>query len=148
MSSVTGTPGNDTIAPWVVTGVVLCGPAGAPPGPGADRVEGGDGNDRLSGGWGRDELCGRLRNDSLTGGPGADLFVMTAGDGMDLATDFQPGVHRLQLDAALRGGGSRPRRWSRPSAASGAARWFRNSPAAKGWCWPASPTWPDWPRPC
>lgn len=44
-----------------------------------DAVEGGRGNDRLDGGAG---------NDVLTGGAGADTFVLRAGGGDDIVTDF------------------------------------------------------------
>ena len=45
----------------------------------ADAVEGGRGNDRLDGGSG---------NDVLSGGAGADTFILRAGGGDDIVTDF------------------------------------------------------------
>lgn len=45
----------------------------------ADVVEGGRGSDRLDGSAG---------NDVLTGGDGADVFVLRAGGGDDVVTDF------------------------------------------------------------
>lgn len=47
----------------------------------ADVVQGGRGNDWIEGGDG---------DDTLTGGEGADKFVLRAGDGHDVVTDFNP----------------------------------------------------------
>lgn len=86
---------------------------------GADRLAGGlgndvlfghDGNDWLAGGAGHDVLAGHGGSDTLNGGAGADLlfggagadsFVFMRGNGMDRVRDFQPGLDRLMIDAAL-----------------------------------------------
>lgn len=47
----------------------------------SDSVQGGRGNDRLDGGAG---------SDVLTGGAGADTFILRAGGGDDIVTDFDP----------------------------------------------------------
>ena len=89
-STVQGNGGNDTIT------------AGAGPdllfgGSGNDSIYGGGGDDRLSGdagddilfgGSGADRLAGGAGTDTLTGGAGRDVFVMDAGGGSDLVTDF------------------------------------------------------------
>jgi serralysin len=58
---------------------------------GNDRLFGGGGNDVLSGGAGNDLLDGGTGNDIMTGGGGDDTFVVRAGSGSDLVTDFQIG---------------------------------------------------------
>jgi Ca2+-binding RTX toxin-like protein len=58
---------------------------------GNDQLFGGGGNDVLSGGAGNDVLNGGTGNDTLTGGGGDDTFVLLAGSGSDLVTDFQIG---------------------------------------------------------
>jgi Ca2+-binding RTX toxin-like protein len=56
----------------------------------ADVVEGGRGNDFLDGGAG---------NDTLTGGDGADTFILRAGGGNDVVTDFNPAAgDRVMFD--------------------------------------------------
>lgn len=74
-------------------------------GAGHDTLLGGAGNDRAVGGTARDRIEGGTGDDTLTGGAQADLFIFRAGDGADQITDFQPGVDRIGLDAALWGGG-------------------------------------------
>jgi serralysin len=73
-------------------------------GTGNDRLEGNGGDDALLGGWGNDILVGGSGNDILTGGKGADLFLFdanapftTAALGVDLITDFRPGVDKIGL---------------------------------------------------
>ncbi|WP_376095391.1 Calx-beta domain-containing protein [Roseomonas sp. CCTCC AB2023176] len=82
--AITGTSGNDTITPSLVSS----GVTGGPPGTGADSISGfggqdslagGDGNDTLLGGDGNDTLDGGLGNDSLNGGLGEDRFSGSAG---------------------------------------------------------------------
>jgi Ca2+-binding RTX toxin-like protein len=57
-------------------------------GAGNDAVFGGQDQDRLFGDDGADTLSGDLGNDTLTGGSGADRFVIRAGGGADVVTDF------------------------------------------------------------
>ena len=52
---------------------------------------GNDGANRIVGGAGSQELFGGGGNDTLTGGAGADVFVMKAGNGNDIITDFEAG---------------------------------------------------------
>jgi Ca2+-binding RTX toxin-like protein len=70
-------------------------------GEGNDLLSGGAGDDALDGGAGRDLLLGGLGNDKLDGGgadgaidvlfggPGADTFIVTAGEN-DVFADFNP----------------------------------------------------------
>jgi len=70
----------------------------------ADLVRGGQGGDRLFGDAGDDRLWGDLGDDTLTGGAGADRFVITAGGGADVVTDFSfADGDRLSLDEGLHG---------------------------------------------
>ena len=62
---------------------------------------GGGGNDTLNGPKGDDYLIGALGNDLLCGGQGRDRFVLTAGSGPDLITDFTKGEDLLVLDRGL-----------------------------------------------
>jgi Ca2+-binding RTX toxin-like protein len=82
-------------------------------GVGNDLLQGGQDGDRLFGEDGADTLSGDLGDDTLTGGAGADRFVLSAGGGTDLVTDFdgaagdrirlQPGqAYSVAADAAGR----------------------------------------------
>ncbi len=53
----------------------------------------------LVGGAGSQTLDGGRGNDILTGGAGADVFLMQAGTGWDLITDFENGVDRVAIGA-------------------------------------------------
>lgn len=66
---------------------------------GDDVLHGGQGGDLLLGGAGADLLSGDRGADTLWGGEGGDLFVATAGDAVDVISDFAPGLDRLQLSA-------------------------------------------------
>ncbi|MGC9371553.1 MAG: hypothetical protein ACP5DX_18635, partial [Paracoccaceae bacterium] len=68
---------------------------------GNDLIFGRLGNDLLFGGPQSDTLHGGGGNDTLTGGGAADSFVFADGAGMDMVTDFAPGIDSLRLDAAL-----------------------------------------------
>jgi Ca2+-binding RTX toxin-like protein len=68
---------------------------------GRDKLCGFEGNDTLYGGKGDDYLIGGLGNDLLSGGIGRDRFVLTAGEGSDLITDFTKGEDLLVLDRGL-----------------------------------------------
>ena len=65
-----------------------------------DKLVGGAGNDSLVGGSGDDTLDGGLGNDILTGN-GNDSFVLRAGDGADIITDYVIGSDRLLLADGL-----------------------------------------------
>ena len=68
---------------------------------GSDKLCGEEGNDTLNGGKGDDYLIGGLGNDILNGGIGRDRFVLTAGSGSDLITDFTKGEDLLVLGSGL-----------------------------------------------
>ena len=68
---------------------------------GSVTLTGGDGGDRLTGNSGNDLLDGRLGNDTLTGGAGTDVFVLEAGAGTDIVTDFKLGTDSLSLGSGL-----------------------------------------------
>ncbi|MEO1686093.1 MAG: alkaline phosphatase, partial [Cyanobacteria bacterium J06631_12] len=84
-------------------------------GAGSDRIGGKGGNDMLYGGadddriWGDDGddlIYGGLGNDTLTGddasgGAGADVFVLAAGEGTDTITDFEVGTDFIGLAGGL-----------------------------------------------
>jgi Ca2+-binding RTX toxin-like protein len=46
-------------------------------------------------------LYGDTGNDTLTGGAGADKFILTAGKGSDIITDFEDGIDSLVLGGGL-----------------------------------------------
>ncbi|NNE88969.1 MAG: hypothetical protein HKN27_12910 [Silicimonas sp.] len=64
-----------------------------------DQVIGSDVGESLSGGGGDDILLDGAGIDSLTGGPGEDLFVLAADGQLDVITDFERGVDKLDLSA-------------------------------------------------
>ncbi|MCC7272300.1 MAG: hypothetical protein IT561_06495 [Alphaproteobacteria bacterium] len=75
-------------------------------GTGADTLRGGQGADRIVGSGGTDVLAGDAGADTLTGGAAggagdgaADLFVATADGEMDVVTDFEVGIDRVQIEA-------------------------------------------------
>ncbi|NER33337.1 MAG: DUF4347 domain-containing protein [Oscillatoria sp. SIO1A7] len=70
-------------------------------GNGNDLLYGGKENDTLNGGDGSDTLSGDLGNDILTGGNGSDRFVLKAGGGSDILTDFEDGQDFLALADGL-----------------------------------------------
>jgi Ca2+-binding RTX toxin-like protein len=55
---------------------------------GKDRLDGGAGDDQLVGGSGKDRLTGGSGNDILEGGADRDVFVIRAGNGHDVISDF------------------------------------------------------------
>ncbi len=59
-------------------------------GGGQDLLDGGIDDDLLNGGNANDTLIGGLGNDTLTGAGGIDTFVLEAGGGSDIITDFNP----------------------------------------------------------
>jgi Ca2+-binding RTX toxin-like protein len=61
-----------------------------------DQIYGFSGNDALTGGWTANRFYGGDGFDTLTGGLGADtFFFLTAQEGGDLITDFNPGEDRI-----------------------------------------------------
>ena len=56
----------------------------------ADSLAGSTASDAVQGGRGNDRLDGGAGNDILTGGAGADTFILRAGGGDDIVTDFDP----------------------------------------------------------
>ena len=66
-------------------------------GEGDDAIWGDDGDDVLRGGLGNDTLTG----DNFSGGSGADIFILAAGEGMDMIMDFEVGVDLIGLADGL-----------------------------------------------
>ena len=65
----------------------------------ADSLAGTASSDTVEGGRGNDWLDGSSGNDTLTGGDGADKFVLRAGGGHDVVTDFNPAAgDRVMFD--------------------------------------------------
>jgi len=68
---------------------------------GSDKLCDFEGNDTLYGPKGDDYLIGGLNNDILSGDMGGDSFVLTAGSGLDVITDFTKGEDLLVLASGL-----------------------------------------------
>ena len=66
-------------------------------GEGDDAIWGDDGDDLLRGGLGNDTLTG----DNFSGGSGADIFILAAGEGMDMIMDFEVGIDLIGLADGL-----------------------------------------------
>jgi Ca2+-binding RTX toxin-like protein len=64
---------------------------------GDDTLEGAGGDDTISGAGGADVILGDTGNDTMSGGGGADRFLVSAGDGADLITDFDVQQDRLEI---------------------------------------------------
>ena len=64
-----------------------------------DLLVGQDGNETISGGDGADILADGPGRDTLSGGAGADIHVLCADDEIDVITDFQIGIDRIDLTA-------------------------------------------------
>jgi Ca2+-binding RTX toxin-like protein len=73
----------------------LCG------GDGNDTLYGGKGDDTVTGGSGDDWLMGDFGNDTLQGGSGRDRFLLAAGQGSDVITDFKKDEDALILTGGL-----------------------------------------------
>jgi len=67
----------------------------------SDKLCDSEGNDTLNRGKGDDCLIGGLGNDLLSDGMGRDSFVLTAGSGPDLITDFTKCEDLLVLAGGL-----------------------------------------------
>ncbi|NER27259.1 MAG: DUF4465 domain-containing protein [Symploca sp. SIO1C4] len=70
-------------------------------GKGDDSLFGEQGDDVLRGGRGDDLLVGGAGIDSLRGGKGDDIFVVAAGAGSDVISDFSDGVDLIGLSGGL-----------------------------------------------
>ncbi|MDQ2067265.1 calcium-binding protein [Xinfangfangia sp. CPCC 101601] len=66
---------------------------------GDDLLSGGDGADLLNGGAGDDVLIDGPGADTMTGGGGADIFVLSTDGQLNIITDFQPGIDRIDFSA-------------------------------------------------
>ncbi|WP_165978758.1 M10 family metallopeptidase C-terminal domain-containing protein [Antarcticimicrobium luteum] len=73
-------------------------------GTGADLLFGGAGDDTIRGGKGDDRIEGGAGVDTLTGGRGADTFVLDKDGDVDIITDFEFGVDRIEVRSDLAGG--------------------------------------------
>lgn len=62
---------------------------------GDDIVDGGEGSDTIFAGDGNDRITGGTGNNILRGDAGADVFVLTYGDGFDWIDDYTPGIDQL-----------------------------------------------------
>ncbi len=73
---------------------------------GNDILDGGLDNDELFGGLGNDTLNGGFGDDILWGNGGANIFVINSpNSGLDFIRDFDSSQDKLQISAALFGGG-------------------------------------------
>ena len=90
-TTVTGSPGNDTIDCGGTTeGKTITGMGGNDTITGtdyADTISGGDGNDTITGGTGDDALDGGLGIDSISGSAGSDTLVGSSNDGSQDSLD-------------------------------------------------------------
>jgi len=66
-------------------------------GAGDDVLYGGADNDIVSGGAGNDNIWGGEGNDTLSGGAGSDVFHFKRGHGVDIITDFEIKVDKIDL---------------------------------------------------
>ncbi|MFK7752630.1 MAG: calcium-binding protein [Sedimentitalea sp.] len=64
---------------------------------GNDVLFGGRGNDRVEGGTGNDRLTDGLGADQLTGGSGFDIFIFVQDGTLDIITDYEDGMDRIDL---------------------------------------------------
>ena len=80
MATFTGTSGNDTITPTLITPGVIVSPSGSNL-LGNDIITGGSGNDVIDASTGNDTITGGDGNDSIIGGDGNDVVILNAGEG-------------------------------------------------------------------
>ena len=66
---------------------------------GGDMLLGDEGNDLIQGNAGADLLADGAGSDTLSGGAGADVYVLAADGAVDVITDFQLGLDRIDLSA-------------------------------------------------
>lgn len=91
MAIFTGTPGNDTITPDLVSAGVDALPPGSMPSADADNISGEGGDDVLSGDGGNDTIDGGTGDDTIDGGTGSD--IIRGGSGDDLILGKTPGLN-------------------------------------------------------
>lgn len=91
-ATATGVMQIDSIRAWQFSDLI--GPS-RPEGRAIVLSPGGGGADVMAGTAGEDRMEGRTGSDTLAGGEARDVFVFSAGDGMDVVTNFQPGIDRL-----------------------------------------------------
>lgn len=75
MAIFTGTAGDDTIAPDLLSEGVIAVPGGAVPSADNDEIFGEGGNDVISAGGGDDTIDGGIGSDTIRGGPGNDYIL-------------------------------------------------------------------------
>jgi hypothetical protein len=99
-TTVTGSPGNDTIdCGGTNPGKTINGNGGNDTITGtdyADTINGGDGNDTLTGGTGDDALDGGLGIDTISGSAGSDTLVGASNDGSQDSLDGGLGIDTCQ----------------------------------------------------
>jgi hypothetical protein len=99
-TTVTGSPGNDTIACGGTNpGKTINGGGGNDTITGtdyADTINGGDGNDTITGGTGDDVLDGGLGIDTISGSAGNDVLVGASNDGSQDSLDGGLGTDTCQ----------------------------------------------------
>lgn len=83
MATFTGTIGDDTITPGLVTAGVAVVPAGAKPSNANDIINAGAGADTIDSGGGNDIVAGQQGNDIIRLGDGNDTALWNPGDGSD-----------------------------------------------------------------
>jgi Ca2+-binding RTX toxin-like protein len=94
MANITGTVGDDTISPSLVSAGVV----GGPPGDGADSILGAGGDDLLEGGGGNDTLEGGEGADTMRGGAADDTYVV---DGLADRVQEAPDQGSDRVDTTL-----------------------------------------------
>ncbi|MDX3187729.1 calcium-binding protein [Streptomyces sp. MN03-5084-2B] len=99
-TTVTGSPGNDTIdCGGTNPGKTVNGNGGNDTITGSDfddTINGGDGNDTLTGGTGNDTLTGGLGIDTISGGAGDDTLIGASNDGSQDSLDGGLGTDTCQ----------------------------------------------------
>ncbi len=83
MPTFTGTAGNDTITPGLISVGVVTDPLGSFPAAGSDTITGGLGDDVLNGGGGGDSIDGGGGLDVVNGGDGNDTLTASLGDNVN-----------------------------------------------------------------
>ncbi|BCH32022.1 hypothetical protein MesoLjLc_39520 [Mesorhizobium sp. L-8-10] len=83
MATFTGTTGDDTITPGLVTSGVVVVPAGTKPSNANDIINAGAGADTIDSGGGNDTVAGQQGNDIIRLGDGNDTALWNPGDGSD-----------------------------------------------------------------
>lgn len=87
MATFTGTAGNDTITPLLISVGVVANPLGSFPTNAADVISGGLGDDSLDGGGGADSISGGGGLDTVLGGAGNDTIDVLSGGNFNGGAD-------------------------------------------------------------